>query len=69
MKDKIVWKIRNILYVVSMVVMFGTMIAALPQTEVKEDDQQSSEFWPPDFIPHPHLPGGGPKKPSDGDLA
>jgi len=69
MKDKLVWKIRNALYLTAFVViLFGTSMAH-QHCEVKEDDQQSSEFWPPDFIPHPHLPGGGPRKPSDGDLA
>jgi hypothetical protein len=31
-------------------------------TEVKEDEQQSSEFWPADMVPHPHIPGSGPRK-------
>ena len=69
MKDKLVWKIRNCLYVISMGVMLFTLIAALPQGEVSESDTASSEFWPADFLPHPHLPGTGPKKTDETDMA
>ena len=29
-------------------------------------ESESSEFWPADMVPHPHIPGTGPREPQDG---
>lgn len=69
MKDKIVWKIRNVLITISMGVMLFTLIAALPHSEEKDPEPEKEEFWPADMFPHPHLPGSKPRRADEGDLA
>lgn len=38
-------------------------------SEARDPDPETNEFWPPDFIPHPLPPWDRPKRPSEGDLA
>lgn len=37
--------------------------------EVSDSDGESSEFWPPDMVPHPHPPGNGPSGPGEPEMA
>jgi hypothetical protein len=37
--------------------------------EASDSDGQSNEFWPCDWVPHPHPPGGGPSGPGEPEMA
>ena len=38
------------------------------QIEAQDPEPESEEFWPPDMVPHPGMPGEGPRK-NEGDWA
>ena len=67
-KESFVWRIRTWVYVVG-ILAFVIAVTVKWAREAKTNlvDIGSilvvgkSEFWPPDMIPHPHLPGDGPK--------
>lgn len=44
------------------------MVGAAPLHEVEESGGEQSDFWPPDMIPHPVVPGDGPSGPGDSDF-
>jgi hypothetical protein len=48
---------------------FGAFAFADESGEVTESDGETSEFWPPDIVPHPHPPGSGPSGPGEPELA
>lgn len=67
----IVWKIRNIIYVVAAVAAIILTLASCNEKEMPIVMVKSSPIvgsfphdrclWPPDLVPHPHLPGPPPR--------
>lgn len=43
----------------------SSFLAAMPYVEVQDSDGESSEFWPPDLIPHPNPPWEQPSQKPD----
>lgn len=47
----------------------ASFLSASPSFESKDSDGESSEFWPCDWIPHPHPPGSGPSDSGEPEMA
>ncbi|MCH9610078.1 MAG: hypothetical protein S4CHLAM81_11490 [Chlamydiales bacterium] len=52
-----------------MVLFIGVPAFAVPQASSENSNGEVQEFWPPDLIPHPHLPGSGPSGPGEPEMA
>ncbi len=55
---KVVHMVRNTIYLLAIAVVLLVFIlkATASPIATQEDEQISTEFWPPDMIPHPHIP-------------
>ncbi len=75
---KMIYKIRICMYVLGIAAFtIATLVKCAHASEIEQKcDTESSDdgtdgnnFWPPDIIPHPHIPGTGPSGPRDPDMA
>lgn len=59
---KLVFDVRSAIYIAGIIACIGLAITSevKPQAQVIDPPK---EFWPPDFIPHPTLPGDDPSGP------
>lgn len=48
---------------------YGLETKCVDTVEANDPEPESEDFWPPDMVPHPGIPGDGPKKNNDGDWA
>lgn len=72
--EDFVWWLRAVLYVAMFIAffvycIFHSFAYETPIFDCADQDPESQEFWPPDMIPHPTVPGDGPKKHNEGDMA
>ena len=52
----------KILCALALFFLMTALAMASPDNNTENNTPDSEEFWPPDMVPHPHPPGGGPKK-------
>lgn len=63
---------RNLSFEKILLIVFisiSTAILACPNTETSDSQGESKEFWPPDMVPHPSLPGDGPSGPKEPEMS
>ena len=66
-----VYTIRNAIYVLGIVAfIIAILVKSCHASEIESlQDNGPQTFWPPDLIPHPHDPNGGPSGPGKPELA
>ena len=65
--DKIGWKVRNIIYIVGItafLVGIAYKCSGRSEASEKKSSEETSDFWPPDMVPHPMPPWERPSSPS-----
>ncbi len=55
MKESVIWKIRTLIYILAITTCLVSIGVAHYKTDTENTEPDSSEFWPPDIVPHPHL--------------
>ncbi len=74
--ELIINKIRTTIYIVGFVTILLSIFCKCHAYELQDkdigtesEDETSNEFWPPDLVPHPDLPGTGPSGTGEPDMA
>lgn len=71
---KYIYDLRSAIYVTMFAVLAvgsftNTLKASPTYCDVDNSNPEQEDFWPADMVPHPHIPGSGPKGPNERELS